>query len=310
MKIEEKVFTLNDIANHIISIGNGVIDGKTRNITNLNLNSTLFLTVRNALRQHFFNEKTVNQIVNIDGFVVSRYTPVNLELKNKYEIYSGNPIIEIIDYNFELGFLNDIIIKILDSKIELFDRMALLRQEKFIKQELSTMNKWYGKNKYTYDDIINTITINDISDQILALVYQKDEIDSITNLELQCIMFSVIKEATENRLFSYLEIEQLINKDGFYMNRVSPFNKEIQQKYSLFSTSPIMVKKELHTNLNYLNELIIKNITNIKSSNIFEKLSHFYKNIIISYKIKEIPDNEYISSEKFTLEEMFKIENI
>lgn len=312
MVIKEEIFTLNDIADQILAIGNGCIDGKIRAINSRKLNCTLFLTTREAFKLHLFNKSTINQIVHVDQFIVGRYTPINLDLKKKYEIYAGNPIIELKKYRFELGFLNHIIINLLDSHESLDEKLNLLKQEPFMKNEIENMSGWIGKNAYSYADIIHIININDVANQILAVVERNDGINAINNLELQCIMFFVIKEAIEKNLFSYLEIDQLINKDGFYMNRVSPLNKEIQEKYAIFSASPIMVRKELNTNLDYLNELIIKNINNInniKSSNIFEKLSLFYKNIIVSYKIKEIPENQYRSLNKFTLEEILNIKN-
>lgn len=309
MVIKEELFTLNDIANQILAIGNGSIDGKIRAINSRKLNCTLFLTVREAFKLHLFNKSTINQIVNVDQFIVGRYTPLNLNLKKKYEIYAGNPIIELQNYNVKLGFLDHIIINILDNN-ELFNKtLNLLKKEPFMRNELENMSGWIGKNAYSYEDIIHITNINDIADQILSLVEQDDEINNITNLELQCIMFFVIKEAIEKQLFSYLEIDQLINQDGFYMNRVSPLNKEIQEKYAIFSASPIMVKKDLNPTLNYLNDFIIKNIHDIHSNGIFSRLSYFYKDLIVAYKRKEIPENQYRSLNKFTLKEIINIKN-
>ncbi|MBU7455857.1 Panacea domain-containing protein [Leuconostoc fallax] len=98
------------------------------------------------------------------------------------------------------------------------------------------------------------MTMMELSEHILAVANENNL--SVTNLQLQKVMYFTIEQAKQQKLLSNEDLTNLYD-DPFLVWRYGPVVPKIYQKYSVFSASPIMSKSNIHENLKVLQDVII-----------------------------------------------------
>ena len=148
------IISINDIANEILAINNSGKFGQMTGISPLALQIFTFLTVREALRQDLLNKQSIQQIVEIDKFMLFRTAPTNDALQRRFAIFSASPILSKETLNPDLNFLDNIISDvIINTRNVLFETISNLRDEPFYKQH--PFSGWRSDITYTEDAIRN-----------------------------------------------------------------------------------------------------------------------------------------------------------
>lgn len=148
------VISVNDIANEILAVNNSGKFGQMTGISPLALQIFTFLTIREALRQDILNNESINQIVNVDKFMLFRTSPTNVDLQRRFAIFSASPVLSKETLNPDLNFLDNIIIDvIINNRNNLFETISNLQKEPFYKEH--PFSGWRSDVAYTKDAILN-----------------------------------------------------------------------------------------------------------------------------------------------------------
>lgn len=148
------ILFINDIANEILAVNNSGKFGQMTGIPPLTLQVFTFLTVREALRQDILNDESINQIVNLDKFMLFRTSPTNVELQRRFAIFSASPILSKEALNPDLKFLDNIISDvIINNRNNLFETISNLQKEPFYKKH--PFSGWRSDIAYTKEAILN-----------------------------------------------------------------------------------------------------------------------------------------------------------
>lgn len=130
-------------------------------ITPLMLQKIVFMVVRKALQQNLLDYDSKQLIINQEKFLLTYYGPRNEQLKDRFALYSGNPIFQIIPENKKLSKFDYIIMEtISEIQNDVFPVIEQLRKEAFFQNNIEQIPNGRFPNPtrciaYTEDAIKN-----------------------------------------------------------------------------------------------------------------------------------------------------------
>lgn len=146
------LITVIDIANEILAVNTSSQFEKLTPITPLFLQILTFFTIREAMHQNLLNEKTIQNIVENDQFMLFKTSPTNESLQRKFAQFSASEINVKIPLNKQLAFLDDIIAdQIITRRYNIFDSVNQTLNEPFYKQHRGAIRGWRSNIAYTKD---------------------------------------------------------------------------------------------------------------------------------------------------------------
>lgn len=99
------------------------------------------------------------------------------------------------------------------------------------------------------------MSMNDFAKHIISVVHNENH--EITNLQLQKVMYFSLKFALKNNLFTQQQLQSIYD-EPFLVWRYGPVVKSIYEKYKIYGSDPITEKGAQCSQLNVLNDEIIK----------------------------------------------------
>lgn len=98
------------------------------------------------------------------------------------------------------------------------------------------------------------MSMKDFAHHIIAVA--NDNELSITNLQLQKVMYFTLQKALKHGLLNQEQLQDLYDSP-FLVWRYGPVEKDIYERYSVFGSDSIIEENECKTELNPLNRIII-----------------------------------------------------